>query len=98
MPAYGSCRSRGRQERAHRSLENHRTVFHELPQAPFPRTKVSPMFPVYSVTDVPGCTVDSGAVVQPPMIKRTHDAMKHTPDDAIPMMGVLYQYRSPSTK
>ena len=26
--ACGSCRSRGRPERAHRSLENHRTVFH----------------------------------------------------------------------
>jgi hypothetical protein len=31
--ACGSCRSRGRQDRAHRCLENHRTVFHELPQA-----------------------------------------------------------------
>jgi hypothetical protein len=31
--ACGSCRSRGRPERAHRSLENHRTVFHKLPQA-----------------------------------------------------------------
>ena len=31
--AHGSCRSRGRPERAHRSLENQRTVFHELPQA-----------------------------------------------------------------
>jgi transposase len=29
---YGSCLSRGRTERAHRSLENLRTVFHKLPQ------------------------------------------------------------------
>ena len=30
--ARGRCRSRGRTERAHRSLENHRTVFHKRPQ------------------------------------------------------------------
>jgi hypothetical protein len=28
----GSCRNCGRTERAHSSLENQRTVFHELPQ------------------------------------------------------------------
>jgi len=44
--AYGSCRSRGRRERAHRSLENQRTVFHELPQAPLIGNQ--------SVTHVPG--------------------------------------------
>jgi hypothetical protein len=42
--AYGSCRSRGRTERAHRSLHNHRTVLHKLPHAfllysPLRRTK-----------------------------------------------------------
>lgn len=31
--AYGRCRSRGRTDRAHRSLENHRPVFHKRPQA-----------------------------------------------------------------
>jgi hypothetical protein len=31
--ARGSCRSRGRQERAHRSLENRKTGFPQLPQA-----------------------------------------------------------------
>jgi hypothetical protein len=31
--AYGSCRSRGRPERAHRSLQNARTRFAQLPQA-----------------------------------------------------------------
>jgi hypothetical protein len=56
--AYGSCRSRGRQERAHRSLEN-RTArgFPQLPQAPSSATKVLPMFPVYFVTYLPGCSV-----------------------------------------
>ncbi len=36
--AYGSCRSRGRQERAHRSLQNAQTRFAQLPQALFPGT------------------------------------------------------------
>jgi hypothetical protein len=31
--ARGSCRSRGRQERAHRSLENRKTGFPQLPPA-----------------------------------------------------------------
>jgi hypothetical protein len=31
--ARGSCRSRGRQERAHRSLENRQTGFPQLPPA-----------------------------------------------------------------
>ena len=33
--AGGSCRSRGRQERAHRSLENRQTGFPQLPPALF---------------------------------------------------------------
>src|SRR3989442_13833876 len=58
--AHGSCRSRGRQERAHRSLEN-RTErgFPQLPQAPSSATKVLPMFPVYSVTYVAGSSPSS---------------------------------------
>ena len=53
----GSCRSRGRRERAHRSLEN-RTErgFPQLPQALLLIHHVLPMFPVNSVTYVPGCT------------------------------------------
>lgn len=36
MKACGSCRTCGREEHgAHKSLENYRTVFHELPQAVF---------------------------------------------------------------
>ena len=31
--ARGSCRTYGRKERAHRSLQNHRTVLHKLPHA-----------------------------------------------------------------
>jgi len=55
--AYGSCRSRGRQERAHRSLEN-RTErgFPQLPQALSSGTEVLPMFPVNFVTYLPGCS------------------------------------------
>src|ERR1700687_3792181 len=52
-------RSRGRQARAHRSLQNAQPRFAQLPQALLKRlnvTKVSPMFPVNSVTDVSGCT------------------------------------------
>src|SRR6266487_6634290 len=39
--ACGSCRICGRKERAHRSLQNHRTVLHKLPHAlsPFPFTR-----------------------------------------------------------
>jgi hypothetical protein len=33
LRAYGSCRSRGRTERAHRSLQNAQTRFAQLPQA-----------------------------------------------------------------
>jgi hypothetical protein len=53
--AYGSCRSRGRQERAHRSLEN-RTErgFPQLPQAPSSPTKCHPcsrftLLPIFPV-------------------------------------------------
>src|SRR3990170_5467468 len=58
--ACGSCRSRGRTERVHRSLENYRTVFHSYHRRfllLLVTGKVLPMFPVYSVTYVPGCTV-----------------------------------------
>jgi hypothetical protein len=56
--ARGSCRSRGRQERAHRSLENRKTGFPQLPPAlssftrkpekcyPCSRLTLLPMFPV----------------------------------------------------
>ena len=55
--ACGSCRSRGRQERVHRSLENRpERGFPQLPQALFFIHKVLPMFPVNFVTYVPGCT------------------------------------------
>ena len=56
--AYGSCRSGGRRERAHRSLENPPTGFQQLPQA-FSSAignRVSPMFPVNFVTYLPGCS------------------------------------------
>ena len=56
----GSCRSRGRTERVHRSLENRQERgFPQLPQALFFTSvtqKVLPMFPVNFVTYVPGCT------------------------------------------
>ena len=59
--ARGSCRSRGRQERAHRSLGNRQTGFPQLPPAlsSFSDNRKSvTQFPVNFVTDVPGCTED----------------------------------------
>jgi len=51
--ACGSCRSRGRQERAHRSLENTQNAFSTATTRPYVN-RVLPMLPVNFVTYLPG--------------------------------------------
>ena len=74
--ARGSCRSRGRQERAHRSLENRQPGFPQLPPAlssfsgnrkkchPCSRLTLLPMFPVAPVR-LPRCLMQH--VARPPV-------------------------------